>query len=89
MTLFAPINDNSIIKETNRFTTSWSRWFQEVTKILTGNQAIQLTSYLVADLPPATTEGQIIYVSNATGGSIPAFSDGVDWRRVDTRAIVT
>lgn len=36
---------------------------------------------------PAT--GSMVFVTNASGGSIPAFFDGTNWRRVDTRAIVT
>ena len=49
-----------------------------------------LPSYVVASMPPASGyTGCMIYVSNAAGGPIPAFSDGVTWRRVDTRAVVT
>jgi len=49
-----------------------------------------LPSYLVAGMPSAASyTGCMIYVSNAAGGSIPAFSDGAAWRRVDTRAVVT
>lgn len=48
-----------------------------------------LPSYTVATLPSASIAGSFIYVSNATGGSIPAFADGTNWRRVDDRSIVT
>ena len=44
----------------------------------------------VAAVPDATLwEGGMIYVSDEAGGSIPAFSDGTNWRRVTDRAIVT
>ncbi|RIJ32316.1 DUF2793 domain-containing protein [Henriciella mobilis] len=47
-------------------------------------------TYTVAGLPGASgLEGAIIYVSDASGGPVPAFSDGADWRRCDDRSIVT
>lgn len=48
-----------------------------------------LKSYTVATLPAATTAGQMIYVSNESGGATPAFSDGTNWRRVADRAVVS
>lgn len=48
----------------------------------------QLRSYTVAGLPSAGTAGQMIYVSDETGGAVPAFSDGTNWRRVTDRAVV-
>lgn len=49
-----------------------------------------LTSYTVAKLPDATKfVGGMIYVSNESGGAVPAFSDGTNWRRVTDRAIVS
>lgn len=47
-------------------------------------------SYTVATLPSASTAGAgaIIYVSDETGGPVPAFSDGTNWRRSTDRAIV-
>jgi hypothetical protein len=49
----------------------------------------KLPEFTVGTLPTATPAGLMIYVSDASGGSIPAFSDGSNWRRVDTRNIVT
>lgn len=37
----------------------------------------------------ATPAGQFVFCSNESGGSIPAFSDGTNWRRVSDRAIIT
>lgn len=50
----------------------------------------QLPEYTVATLPSAAnyTRG-MIYVSDETGGAIPAFSDGTNWRRVTDRTIVS
>jgi hypothetical protein len=50
---------------------------------------IVFPSYSVASLPPAFPEGQMVYVSNETGGAVMAFSDGTNWRRVTDRAVVT
>ena len=33
--------------------------------------------------------GAQVFVSNESGGAVPAFSDGTNWRRVTDRAIVT
>lgn len=50
----------------------------------------RLKSYTVATLPAAGDwTAAMIYVSNETGGAVPAFSDGTNWRRVTDRAIVS
>jgi hypothetical protein len=44
----------------------------------------------VASLPAAASyTGSTIYVTDETGGSIPAFSDGTNWRRVSDNTIVS
>lgn len=48
-----------------------------------------LPIYTVSTLPSASPSAQMIYVSNESGGAVPAFSDGTNWRRVTDRAIVT
>lgn len=49
-----------------------------------------LASYEVSALPDAATYARgMIYVSDETGGAVPAFSDGTNWRRVTDRAIVS
>jgi hypothetical protein len=57
-------------------------------KYAADRRRVQLISYTVATLPSATNVGQIIYVSDETGGAVIAFSDGTNWRRVTDRAIV-
>lgn len=57
--------------------------------VIDQNRHHQLRSYTVAGLPSAATAGQMIYVSNESGGAVPAFSDGTNWRRVTDRAIVS
>lgn len=53
------------------------------------NRRLTLEAYAVADVPPATTPGQLIFVANETGGATVAFSDGTNWRRLQDRAIVS
>lgn len=56
----------------------------------TRNKPVQLPAYLVATVPPAADWAYcLIQVTNETGGSVPAFSDGVAWRRVTDRAIIS
>lgn len=51
----------------------------------------RLLSFTVSALPSAANygSGAMIYVSNESGGAVPAFSDGTNWRRVTDRAIVS
>ena len=50
----------------------------------------QLESFLVAGLPSAAAStARLVYVSNESGGAVPAFSDGTNWRRVTDRTIVS
>jgi len=45
--------------------------------------------FTVSALPSAIGTGQMIFVSNETGGATMAFSDGTNWRRITDRAIVS
>ena len=52
--------------------------------------ALPLNSYVIADLPAAADfPNHMVYVSDESGGAVPAFSDGTNWRRVTDRAIVS
>jgi hypothetical protein len=57
---------------------------------LFGN-SIQLSVYTVATLPDVPDEESpgLIYVSDESGGAVPAFSDGSSWRRVTDRAVIS
>ena len=50
---------------------------------------LDLRAYTVAGLPSASPAGQLIYVSDESGGAVLAFSDGTNWRRVTDRAVVS
>ncbi|WP_088348513.1 MULTISPECIES: DUF2793 domain-containing protein [Rhodomicrobium] len=62
-----------------------------LTLVAAANGAPRLPSFTVATLPSAATAGTgaFVFVSDATGGAVPAFSDGTDWRRSDTSAVVS
>jgi len=47
----------------------------------------QLASFTVAELPAASgNEGRIVYVSDQ---SVPAFSDGTDWRSIIDNGVIS
>ena len=50
-----------------------------------------LPSFTVAELAnlSAVPGGQMVLCTNEAGGTVPAFSDGTDWRRVTDRAVIT
>lgn len=51
---------------------------------------VALASFVKADLPSAANyTGHWIYVRDATGGAVPAFSNGVAWLRADTSAVIS
>lgn len=52
---------------------------------------VQPGSFTVASLPdPATMgPGTMVYVPDAAGGAVMAFSDGTDWRRMTDRTVVS
>lgn len=77
-----PLLDN------NGVSREWSIWFTQVFRGLGG--PVALSSYTVATVPSAAAhEGGMIYVSNESGGKTVAFSDGVNWRRVQDRAVIS
>lgn len=51
--------------------------------------AVDMASFTVATLPTVSTIGRMIFVTDETGGAVPAFSDGTNWRRTQDRAIVS
>jgi hypothetical protein len=48
-----------------------------------------LPTYSKSSLPSVSPQGQMIFVTDEVGGSIPAFSDGTNWRRVTDRQVVS
>ena len=88
--LSKPDHGSELIKD-GKATPVFQLYLDEITTALNDNLLglrIQATSYAVADVPDASTEAGIIYVSDDAGGSVLAFSDGTNWRRVTDRTIV-
>ena len=56
-----------------------------------GLTADLMTSYTVGTLPSAAARGAgaLVFVTNESGGAVPAFSDGTSWRRVTDRVVVS
>lgn len=57
-------------------------------------EVMWLRPFAVADLPDAAnyynTRGVgFVFVTDETGGAIPAYSDGTDWRRVTDGTVVS
>lgn len=76
--------------QTGQFPLTWLKWFNLVYRSLSGQDPFVLKTYTVAELPAASNfTANIIYVSDESGGAVPAFSDGTNWRRVTDRAIVS
>lgn len=62
----------------------------EIARIQARRAPVPLASFLKADLPNAATyTGHWIYVRDATGGAVPAFSNGTNWLRADTSAVIS
>ena len=61
-----------------------------ISNVLTAANA-RVDTFTLAQLPDASTKGagSIIFVSDETGGPTLAFSDGINWRRVQDRAVVS
>lgn len=75
-------------KATDRFQTFLDDIELRFNQFLLGTQVV-LPPYIVAELPVVPDEPGLIFVSDETGGAVPAFSDGTNWRRVTDRAIVS
>lgn len=57
--------------------------------LVVAEKPVQFPSYTVVGAPSASPAGQMIYVSDETGGAVMAFSDGTNWRRTTDRAIIS
>jgi hypothetical protein len=86
MSVFIPPPQERVIRDSNIF---YEIWYRVLNDMVTAINAPSLPSYTVTTLPSATTAGQMIYVSNESGGAVMAFSDGTNWLRVTDRAIVS
>ena len=91
--LFEPISDYGSITETANMAISFGTVEESATvgdyEYIKDTFGPTSDSYVVANLPDSSVAGQMIYVSDETGGAVMAFSDGSNWRRITDRAIVS
>lgn len=85
MTLVSKPDAGSIIAENGITTREYQTFFDDLEQNINGG----LLSVFTVGTLPRVVEGGMIYVSDEVGGGVPAFSDGVEWRRVTDRAIVS
>lgn len=68
----------------------WAHELARTVGLRAGAAPLSLSRHVRGDLPSAARHlGALIFVSDATGGAVPAFSDGTNWRRCDDRSIVS
>jgi hypothetical protein len=91
--LFEPITDYGSITETANMTIDYGAITDSASKgdfeYLNDIYGPTGDTFSVSGLPSAAQPGQMIYVSNETGGAVMAFSDGTNWRRITDRQIVS
>ena len=78
--------DNGLVSDA--VTIGYELGFIVVTGLIYPTQFV-LPSFSVSSLPSVNPAGQMLFVTDETGGSVPAFSDGTNWRRVTDRQIVS
>lgn len=83
----SPISDPKTGALTELFQNFFDDLEEKLNTNLLGNQ-VQLPSFTVATLPTAIA-GALIFVTDETGGAVPAFGDGTNFRRVTDRVIVS
>jgi hypothetical protein len=66
-------------------------YLEKATRVSDFVGPLRPASFTVATLPDpiAAGAGSIVFVSDESGGAVPAFSDGSEWRRMTDRAVVT
>lgn len=73
--------------------TGWQELFRvrNADRVAIMGGPMRVGSFVKASLPSASSAGAgaLVFVPDASGGAVIAFSDGTDWRRVTDRAVVS
>lgn len=72
--------------------TAWIRALFKQAPVLPSYTVAQVALLSAADFystEPSNPYSKLIFVSNESGGSVPAFCDGTNFRRVTDRAVVS
>lgn len=75
-----------------RFGAGIKAWAEKLVEVLSvpDEGILKLTRRTLAQLPSAAaSKGCMLIVTDETGGEVPAWSDGTNWRRVTDRAVVS
>lgn len=70
----------------------WKTWASALIRALLtpdSQEVLQLRPIPKARVPSAKQAGLLIYVPDATGGAVPCFSDGTNWRRVSDLTVLS
>ena len=92
--IFEPITDYGFITDTTDIAIDYglvvdANSYKGDFEYIMETSGVTHDSFTVASLPNAGIPGQMIYISNESGGSTMAFSDGSNWRRITDRAVVS
>lgn len=92
--IFEPITDYGFITDTTDIAIDYgsvvtANSYKGDFEYIMETSGVTHDSFMVASLPNAGIPGQMIYISNESGGSTMAFSDGSNWRRITDRAVVS
>lgn len=85
--------DRKPLEPNGRFKLEWDTFFSVLLNAVNAVSQGGLVApkvHTVATVPSAADAGRVIYVSNGAAGlPILAFSDGVNWLRVDDRTAIS
>lgn len=81
-----PLGAAVVVDDQGKATPELQNFFDDIT--LTSGVK-QLEPFAVDKLPSASPSGRFLFVTDETGGVVPAFSDGDNWRRCTDRTIVS
>ena len=81
------------ITEAGKASSSMQLFLDELVLLINGQllgDALNLSIHKVSDVPSAASwTGAMIYVPDESGGPVPAFSDGTNWRRCTDRVVIS
>jgi len=89
-----PDHGNTLVEE-GKATEPFQLYLDDIEEKLNGSllgvNGVEIPVYTVANLPsaPSSDKSFLVFVGDETGGSVPAYWDGTNWRRVTDRAIIS
>ena len=87
MSITEETDHGELVIEGGAATPRLQAWMDSVTRSI--NEA-KAPTFTVSTVPDATqNESMVLYISDESGGATLAFSDGVNWLRVQDRAIIS